>query len=275
MALLAARLRHIAASGARRGGSTQGLTSGFLTASRLSHPHAKIALMSTGHELTPEETRAIVRALRRPVGRYSYTRASQLSGVPTRTLHHWANIELFVPDFNSASPKGWSYRDLVLVRLFAWLRSLGMAPPSAGERVQAVRIGLASRKLDPTVPLRAHKKGLLVEGEHFDRLNGEGVLPFMVELLQAFDLTEPVDEIGRMWGPSLVRPSEYTAISPSVVAGEPFLLETRIPTATLFALHEEQGLGSGDIVDLYPGISTMQVDDALELEGRIRQLRAA
>jgi uncharacterized protein (DUF433 family) len=226
-------------------------------------------------DLTPEETRAIVRALRRPVGRYSYTRASQLSGVPTRTLHHWANVELFVPDFNSSSPKGWSYRDLVLVRLFAWLRSLGMKPPTASERVHGVRLALASRAIDPTTPLHASKKAVFMDGEDFDRMSGEALLPNMVQLLQTFDLVEPVDDVGRMWGPSLVRPSKFTAISPAVVAGEPYLVATRIPTATLFALHDEQGLRTEDLVALYPGVSGPQVDDALHLEARIRQLQAA
>lgn len=225
--------------------------------------------------LNPEETRAIIRALRRPVGRYSYSRASQLSGVPTRTLHHWASVSLFVPDFNAASPKGWSYRDLVLVRLYAWLRSLDMKPVPASSRVQGVREALALREIDPGIPLRATSRHVFVEGEDVDRLSGEALLPTMVNLLQSFDLVAPVDDIDRMWGPSLVRPSQYTAISPSVVAGEPFVLATRIPTATLFALHDEQGLASSDIVALYAGITRAQVEDAVALEGRIRHLKAA
>jgi len=226
-------------------------------------------------QLNPEETRAIVRALRRPVGRYSYTRASQLSGVPARTLHHWARVALFVPDFNEASPKGWSYRDLVLVRLFAWLRSVGMKPPTAAERVMGVRVALARREFDPAIPLRATRSGVFIEGEDFDRLSGEALLPNMVELLQTFDLIRPVDDVNQMWGPSLVRPSQFTAISPSVVAGEPFLRLTRIPTATLYALHVEQGLAPADLVALFEGLSTGQVDDALSLEARIRTIQAA
>ena len=226
-------------------------------------------------QLSPEETRAVVRALRRPVGRYSYGRASQLSGVPTRTLHHWASVGLFVPDFNALSPKGWSYRDLVLVRVFAWLRSLGMKPAVAGDRVAGVRAALATGALDATVPLRATGRAVFVEGEDFDRLSGEALLPNMIVLLQGFDLVAPVDDIGRMWGPSLVRPSEFTAISPAVVSGEPFLLATRIPTATLYALRCEQSLTTGDIVELYPGVTAAQVDDAISLEGRIRHHQAA
>lgn len=94
---------------------------------------------TTDRELTPAEVRSLARAFRRPVGRYTYERASHLAGVPQRTLHHWAREGIFVPDFDHARPKQWSYRDLVLVRLFVWLRHAGQKPDSASRRVAIVR----------------------------------------------------------------------------------------------------------------------------------------
>jgi uncharacterized protein (DUF433 family) len=78
-----------------------------------------------------------------------------------------------------------------------------------------------------------------------------------------------------MWGPSLVRPSAHTAISPDVFAGEPTIRRTRIPTSALYALQEDRGLTTLDIIELYPALDAAQVDDGLALERRIRQSRAA
>src|SRR2546427_478992 len=78
--------------------------------------------------ISPEFLLDLRQAFRVPRGRYSYERASQLSGVPTRTLHHWARTEFMVPDFADLTPKMWSYRDLVFLRLTAWLRAKSMPP---------------------------------------------------------------------------------------------------------------------------------------------------
>lgn len=61
----------------------------------------------------------VLEALRRPRGRYSADRASQLSAIPTRTLHDWASSGVLVPDWIKASPRGWSYRDILYARLLA------------------------------------------------------------------------------------------------------------------------------------------------------------
>lgn len=227
-------------------------------------------------ELTPEESRAIARALRRPIGRYNADRASQLSGVPRSTLYSWIRNGHLVPDFAEWDPTQWSYRDLVLARLFAWVRKAGMSASLTAKEVAEVRRKLADRTLDPTLRIRATKFGLYPEGESVDDLTGMQAIPAVLELVQGFDLIAPVDaNVDRLWGPSLVHPSAFTAISPDVFAGEPTIRRTRIPTAALYALHEDRGLSSADIAHLYPGLAEEQVDDGLALERRVRGLQAA
>ncbi|MGH9223064.1 MAG: DUF433 domain-containing protein [Acidimicrobiales bacterium] len=97
----------------------------------------------------------------------------------------------------------------------------------------------------------------------------------MHALLHTFDLLDPIEELrrrgqGRVWAPDLVRPSEQTFISPWVLAGEPCVEQTRIPTAAVYALHEERGLSAQDIVKLYAGLTVTDADDAYVLERRLR-----
>lgn len=73
-------------------------------------------------ERSSNERTMIAYALRHPRGRYNADRTSQLSGVPKSTVYDWRRDGILVPDFTAANPSMWSYRDLVLLRLLAWLR---------------------------------------------------------------------------------------------------------------------------------------------------------
>jgi uncharacterized protein (DUF433 family) len=221
--------------------------------------------------LTAEDRILVLRALHMPRGRYSSTRASQLSAVPRRTLDDWAASGALVPDWSHASPRGWSYRDVVYSRLLAWLRSKGMDRSKASSRVATVKQLLASTDVNPAV----HSDGriVLIGEERSDRFTGQQAFDGVVELLDVFHLAEPIEGVSNaeLWGPSLVHPSEHTFISPWVLRGEPCVKDSRIPTAALFALNIERGLDSGAVAALYPGLSREAVEDALRLERRLRQ----
>jgi uncharacterized protein (DUF433 family) len=64
----------------------------------------------------------------------------------------------------------------------------------------------------------------------------------------------------------------HTSISPWVLAGDPCVRGTRIPTAAIRALREDRGLTFANIVELYPGLSTEAAEDADLLERRLRGL---
>jgi len=70
-------------------------------------------------DLTDIERRTIAFSLRHARGRYAVERTAQLSGVPKSTCYDWRREGILVPDYSSASPVMWSYRDLVLLRLLA------------------------------------------------------------------------------------------------------------------------------------------------------------
>jgi uncharacterized protein (DUF433 family)/DNA-binding transcriptional MerR regulator len=230
--------------------------------------------MAGGVERSVEDRVLMRRALRSARCRYSVRRASQLSGVPERTLYHWAQTESLVPDWAGASPRGWSYRDVVYARLLAWLRSKGTPLAEATTRVSSIRNLMATSDIDPH--LHSDGRVLLVGDEDVDRYSGQRVFGALTSFLDEFDIEEPISEIsrGHLWGPDLLRPTEHTYLSPWVVGGEPCVEETRIPTLSIYALHHERALGAEQIADLYPGLSLATVRDAIDLETKLHH-RAA
>ena len=217
----------------------------------------------------------LLRALRSPRGRYPAERAAQLSGVPHRTVYDWQAKRVWVPDYAKANPMQWSYRDLVYLRMLLWLRRKGMERSAAVERVRMVRRLIETEAIDTTV-LRSEGQGLIIEGDNIDRMTGEGVFSVVNEVVDEHDLLDPIPDVstGPLWLPNLRRPSERTAVSPWVMAGEPCVQNTRVPTVSLWALQSQRALRPADIVRLYPGLTTEDVDDATHLERRLR-LRAA
>lgn len=218
----------------------------------------------------------ILAALRAPRGHYNCERASQLSGIPARTLRDWRQSGVLIPDWSDNRPFGWSYRDIVYVRLLAWLRGLGMNRDEAARHVSSLRSDLAAAEIDPTVAadpsVRSDGIVFLIGQEQGDRLTGQQVFDALVPFLNVFELVEPIEGVsrGNLWGPSLIRPSEHTYISPNVVAGEPCIVNSRVPTGTIHALHTERGLRVGDIGKLYPQLNRNGIQDAIALEGRLR-----
>ncbi|MGH9118061.1 MAG: DUF433 domain-containing protein [Acidimicrobiales bacterium] len=229
-------------------------------------------MTTTARALTRDEQQLVLFAFRHPRGRYSAERACQLSGVPARTLYDWADARVLVPDYATARPKAWSYRDLGFARLLAWLRQKGNDRPDAAERVAHLR-SLMADSAQQVTEVRSDGSVVLLGTETVDRLTGQQVLNGMASFLAVFDLLEPIAELGRkrLWGPDLLTPTHLTAISPWVMGGEPVVRATRIPTASLHALHYERGLETARIVALYPELDAEQVEDAIGLEDRLRR----
>lgn len=224
----------------------------------------------TREGLSSEDRALVLRALRYPRGRYDADRAHQLSAVPARTLHDWATSGVLVPDWFAAKPRGWSYRDVVYARLLAWLRSKHMDRTEAASRVSYLRDLMSSSQIDPSV----HSDGtiFLIGQESTDRFTGQQAFDGLIEVLDVFELTEPIAGVshGELWGPSLLRPSAHTYISPWVLAGEPCVEGSRVPSATLYALKVERGLDVAGIHQLYGSIPVEAIEDALNLESHLR-----
>ena len=212
----------------------------------------------------------MLQALRHPRGHYGADRAQQLSAIPKRTLHDWAANGVLIPDWFAVSPRGWSYRDLVYARLLAWLRSKHMERAAAAGRVSYLRELLSTSDVAPNV--RSDGTITLIGDESTDRFTGQQAFDGLIEVLDVFELAEPIEGIsrGELWGPSLVRPSEHTYISPWVLAGEPCVQGSRVPSSGLYALSADRGLDAAAIQRLYESLPVAAIEDALTLEARLR-----
>jgi uncharacterized protein (DUF433 family) len=224
--------------------------------------------------ITEGEQKAVMYSLRHARGRYLTERAGQLSGIPRSTLYEWRRKGVYLPDFDQADPIAWSYRDLVFLRLLGWLRQLGMPRTIASEQVGEVKDRIAQ---GAQIQKIGASKFTLVIDDGLTQLGEQNLLPFedFQSLLSTFDLLEPIEELrrpgrNRLWAPNLVTPSPHTFISPWVLGGDPCVDETRIPTASIYALREERGLSTRKIVALYPGLKDDAAEDAYRLERRLR-----
>lgn len=228
-------------------------------------------------ELSSNELRTLASAFRSPRGRYSVHRASQLAGVPERTLYEWARSDVVIPDYPHARPKQWSYRDLVFLRMTAWLRSQGMNRSMVVDQVAAARAELAQMAELSTLPvIRSDGRSVLRGNETVDPVTGQALLSeSFLSFLNVFELVVPIEvhEIGKkqLWGPNLITPADRVYIDPWVMGGEPCVEDSRIPTSTLFALRTDRALTPTAIASLYPGIEAADVESAVTLETALRR----
>lgn len=227
----------------------------------------------TNPKLGGPEREQIRLALCSTRGRYLAVRASQLSGVPKSTVYYWAREGLMVPDHADLHPMYWSYRDLVLLRLYAWLRTKNMAPGNASTMIGSVRHRLDLGRLNEA-HVRSDGRVFLHGDSAVDALSGQQLFSELVPWVDHFDLFVPVDN-ARWQGPNLLRPSRFTAISPWVLGGDPCVAGTRVPTSSLHSLAEDRGLDSREILHLYPFLKPAAVTDALDLERRLQGLALA
>lgn len=209
-----------------------------------------------------------MQSLRTARGRYPADRAAQLSGVPKSTVYDWQRNEIYVPDFGQGSPMAWSYRDLVYLRVLAWLRQQKMPRPIASRHVADLKAHVAAG--NAVEEIWADSRHMGVRGDGADRFDAPGVL--FPDFLASFDILDAVEEFGRdrLWGPDLVAPTDLTYISPWVLGGDPCVDGTRIQTASVFTLRTERGLSTDDVLSLYPDLDRDRVDDAYGLERRLR-----
>ena len=141
----------------------------------------------------------------------------------------------------------------------------------ASARTLEYRRLIESGVVDTTV-VHSDGHGMILGGEDIDRVTGESVWELAVTLMEQHDLMDPIkgESGGPIWQPNLRRPSDRTVVLPWVMGGEPCVKRTRVPTASIWALREHRALRPADIVRLYPGLTTEDVEDATELERRLR-----
>jgi DNA-binding transcriptional MerR regulator/uncharacterized protein (DUF433 family) len=198
-------------------------------------------------------------------GVYDSHRAAALSGVPERTLTRWAATGLFPPSI-SPEPRTryWSWFDLLALRTIDWLRKLPddvrlrrVTIPKIRQALEDLEArGLARARLHDTV-VRTHSGDLFFEiGDALVRADPsrQGAMPGVLPLVRPYKS-----------GPDLLEPRPLIRIIPGKLHGEPHLLDSRIPTAAIFALNR-QGFSVPEIARMYPDADQRALGQAIELE---------
>ena len=196
-------------------------------------------------------------------GVYDARRAAALSGVPQRTLTWWAQKGYYRPSISpEPRPRLWSWYDLVALRTIDWLRH----PRDGVRRVPIRRIREAIDQIDHRGFSRADLHNLVVRTH-------AGVLYLNVDeqLIRADrggQLAMP-DALAVVYpykaGPDLLQPRPLLRIIPGKLHGEPHLLDTRIPSATIYSLHSD-GFLLPRIHDMYPEANVEALKQAIDLE---------
>lgn len=205
---------------------------------------------------------------------YPAERAAGLAGIPLSTLHYWARTALWVPSVSAVKEKRWSYADVLALRLIDWLRheKNESFPATTVQRIRKefAKIEQLGERLETeSCRVWVDKRGGIRLGDQ-----GDAFVPLPPGMAQrALDLGD-VDLLaafsspsGRV-GPDLRRPRPTLRIIPGKLAGEPHVQETRIPTIGLASMMRRH-FEPDQIMELYPGISRVSIQEAVELEDQI------
>jgi len=181
-----------------------------------------------------------------------------------------------VPSISTERTKLWSYGDLMGLRLVYWLRH---PKPTASGQVRGVamsqvRLALAALRemeedlwapgANPVVAVDRSGEVVLDPSGSPEELSGQGLIanPELLNLVLPFESEEG------MKGPNLIEPRPTLRIVPGKLGGEPHVARSRVETRALAAL-ARRGMGSNNIVRLFPALEEAAVLDAIDLEDQL------
>jgi uncharacterized protein (DUF433 family)/DNA-binding transcriptional MerR regulator len=205
-------------------------------------------------------------------GVYDAPRAAALAGVPQSTLHLWARRGFFRPSI-SPEPRTrlWSWADLLTLRAIDWFRK----GQGTGKRVPIRIIGQALDELLKQGMSREELSRVVAvsdDGRLYFRLDHRPVradpgqqaaFTNVLHLVQPYELA-----------PNLLEPRPLLRIIPGKLHGEPHILDTRIPSATINALYEA-GYDVDTLQQMYPDASSAALHEAIEFERSLQHERVA
>ncbi len=208
------------------------------------------------------------------LGAYTADRAAALSGVPKSTIHWWARHDVLIPSVSATKVMLWSYSDLMGLRVIYWLRqhkTTTRGVEVARTSMPAVRRALKElRELNLSLWKRDRPSVLVDANGHLHVKQPEGVhdLAGQVVSEDLLDLIAPFSTSEGTRGPDLITPRADLRIVPGKLSGSPHVVHTRLETRALAALTAD-GFDVPRIHRLYPYVTPLQIEQALELEKQL------
>ena len=187
--------------------------------------------------------------------------AAALSGLSTQRLAYWRRTGALVPEVSSDRPVLYSYRDLVALRTFAYLR---------GDRsLQSIRRALGNlRDMGETEHLSAYR--LVSQGRRSIALvKDEGAVDLVERPGQTLTVVKLGDVLrsfpfGDIEVPNLAHPRQHISVDPGVRAGHPVVTGTRVPFELIAGLVRD-GVPPEEVSQFYPSVDAAAARDAADL----------
>lgn len=211
---------------------------------------------------------------------YTANMTALLSGASPSQLRYWRQAHggeapLLVPQHGARPQALYSYRDVLVLRMFARLRG-EVSLQTIRKAVTWMEDHLADgRDLSERTLLAVPEKRSIVyfsaDGEFLDVGKEPGQYGHQAAMR---DLFRPFRNRRGDVVPDLTHPASGLLIDPEIRGGVPVVEGTRI-TYNLLAGLAQDGLSLAEIHQFYPGVSAEAVKGATELATRVAYARAA
>jgi uncharacterized protein (DUF433 family)/DNA-binding transcriptional MerR regulator len=209
---------------------------------------------------------------------YSAAVASVLSGATVRQLSYWRSARsaegpLLAPEHHSPRTRvSYSFRDVVALRTFVYLRSQDVSLQRVRKAVRSLREMGEQEHLSEYRLVSMGKEVVwqLSQTVAID-LTGRPAHQIIAEMLDIFGLFRARDGDEVL---PLLRPVPGVAVDPEVRGGYPVVEGTRVPYDVVAALVGD-GLGPEEIRGLYPSVRPADVRGALEFARYVDRRRPA
>lgn len=187
-----------------------------------------------------------------------------MSGASVGQLAYWRNTDVLRPEIESSKPPYlYSFRDIVALRTFAWIRS--------DHGLQMIRKSLDTlRELDLVEHPSSYKLvklgssiGIHVEGDQAIDLAmhpGQSTVGTLADVFAEFET------IRKRHVDPLLQPREGVEVNPAKLGGWPTITGTRVPFDLVAALISDGTVAPERVADYYPGVSAKAARDALDYQ---------
>lgn len=197
---------------------------------------------------------------------------SKMSGATMHQLSYWRAQKILIPEVESQkSPYLYSFRDIIALRTFAWIRgdhSLQMIRrmfDTLGE------LDMVEHPSNYKIAKLGSSLGVVrVDGVIIDvaKEPGQEVLGTLEDVFAEFE-----DRKGRKID-NLLHPRAGVEVNPDRLGGWPTIAGTRIPFDTIADLISDGTIAPERISFYYPGVTPEAARDALSYQASIRAVSA-
>jgi uncharacterized protein (DUF433 family) len=201
---------------------------------------------------------------------YSALMTAALSGATTGQLRHWRSTHLIEPEYRTPNRVFYSYRDIVALRTFVYLRET-----QSLQKIRKAVSGLRSlKKLGHLSQYRLVSYGdtiaLVDEAEDVDLIKhpGQTTLIRFDEVVRAFDTPDGVHVR------DLAQPAEHVSVDLAVRGGHPVIAGTRVPFESVATLMAD-GVPAEDVKLFYPTVTADAARSALDFAEYVRRFETA